>query len=73
MHLAVKVNLSSLFVFKNDCVCRYMEKFLQGAFGQVTYELIFFNVQESLYGTYKCHLVNQFGTGTSLITLAGKS
>jgi len=50
-----------------------MEKFLQGAFGQVTYELIFFNVQESLYGTYKCHLVNQFGTGTSLITLAGKS
>jgi len=51
------------------CFYRYEEKFLQGAFGQVTYELIFLNVQESLYGTYSCHIVNSKGTGTASITL----
>jgi len=49
-----------------------MEKFLQGAFGQVTYELIFFDVQESHYGTYKCNIENAEGGGYTEITLASK-
>jgi len=49
-----------------------MEKFLQGAFGQVTYELIFFSVQESHYGTYKCHIANSKGYGVHQIRLASK-
>lgn len=48
----------------------YAAGFLQGAFGQVTYELIFFSVQESQYGTYTCHIVNQIGIGSNSITLA---
>jgi len=54
------------------CVCRYEERFLQGAFGQVTYELIFFSVQESLYGEYTCNIVNNLGIGQHAITLARK-
>ena len=60
----------------NACVHRYEQRFLQGAFGQVTYELIFLNVQESMYGTYTCHIVNRHeqdeGTGSNSITLAGE-
>jgi len=54
------------------CADRYEERFLIGAFGQVTYELIFFDVQKELYGTYVCHIVNNEGTGSKSITLAGK-
>ena len=66
------VDVCSLCVTDNYCVCRYMEKFLQGAFGQVTYELIFFSVQESHYGTYKCHIANSKGYGVHQIRLASK-
>lgn len=48
----------------------YLEKFLQGAFGQVTYELIFRDVQESHYGTYMCNIFNAVGFGQTEITLA---
>jgi len=54
------------------CAHRYQERFLQGAFGQVTYELIFFDVQQELYGTYTCHIMNNEGTGSNSITLVGK-
>ena len=54
------------------CVYRFEERFLQGAFGQVTYELIFLDVQESSYGTYACNVVNEQGTGFAEITLESK-
>jgi len=39
----------------------------------VTYELILLDVQESLYGTYTCHIVNMKGTGMNSITLESES
>jgi len=57
---------------KSGYVDRYEQRFLQGAFGQVTYELIFLNVQESSYGKYVCNLRNSKGDGTNEIILESK-
>jgi len=61
-----------MFCVVENRVFRYEVRFLQGAFGQVTYELIFFSVQESLYGTYTCHITNLLDTGSTEITLESK-
>jgi len=48
----------------------YDVRFVQGAFGRVTYELIIYNVQESNFGVYMCRMKNSMGVTTQQITLA---
>jgi len=47
----------------------YDVRFVQGAFGRVTYELIIYNVQEANYGIYLCRMKNNKGVTTKQIAL----
>jgi limbic system-associated membrane protein len=51
----------------------YDVRYVQGAFGRVTYELIIFSVQDSNYGNYVCRFKNSVGVTTRTITLAKTS
>ena len=46
---------------------------VEGAFGQLTYELIINGVQKEDYGTYTCKIKNKEGTSTKKIILKGES
>ena len=46
---------------------------VEGAFGQLTYELIINGVQKEDYGAYTCKIKNKEGTSTRQIILKGES
>ena len=61
----------------NNCIytdhdCRFKVHSVQGAFGQLTYELIINGVTQEDYGTYTCKIKNSQGQTTKEVKLIGK-
>lgn len=55
-----------------DHDCRFKVHAVQGAFGQLTYELIINGVTQEDYGTYTCKIKNSQGQTTKEVKLIGK-
>jgi neurotrimin len=48
----------------------YEVRFIEGAFGRLTYELIIYSVQDSNFGNYDCRIKNTVGSSSQRILLA---